>query len=217
MPRTDLHHEHLVEAEGADDTEPIGIIIDQGGAIGDDRVVDGVPVAADLDGHLIDASGIAAHLLSHPPTRTVGHGLPGCTDAKFFTDPRHRRTRLLGATPPMLVPHQSRRATEARQVHQLHDGPVLHMGEHAASGTTRPTGSDFDVDSKWLAIHIVEAEDVHLGQADQQLAHARRIRLHRGSSILKALETVRLAGPLLRARDPYTPLISEAPELAGAA
>jgi len=40
------------------------------------------------------------------------------------------------------------------------------------------------MDAKRVTDHVIDTKDVHFRQADQQLAHARRIRLHRGSSDL---------------------------------
>ena len=59
---TDPDHEHLVEPEGADLADALLVGVEQGFAIGDDGVVHGVPVAAELDGHLVDAAGMTADL-----------------------------------------------------------------------------------------------------------------------------------------------------------
>ena len=48
----------------------------------------------------------------------------------------------------------------------------------AQPGRPRPA---LDVDAQRFTNNIVDTEDVHFRQADQQLAHARRIRFHRGS------------------------------------
>jgi hypothetical protein len=82
------------------------------------------------------------------------------------------------------MPHQTGRSAEAGKINQFDDWPVLHMGEHSTSSAPRSTCPDFDVDAQRLTNNIVDAQDVHFRQADQQLAHARRIRLHRGSSVL---------------------------------
>lgn len=67
--------ECFVEAERLHGADPTGIV-DQGGAIRDHGVVDGVPVTSQLLGDLVDAAGVAAYLLSRPSSRPVCHRHP---------------------------------------------------------------------------------------------------------------------------------------------
>ena len=85
--------------------------------------------------------------------------------------------------------------------------------------TQRPFSACGDRDTKpsWP---VTDTFDVNLGQANQQLAHARKVFLHQGLPGSATLDTVRLTGPLYRARDlpqqtKLTPR-SEAPDWAEA-
>jgi hypothetical protein len=60
-----------------------------------------------------------------------------------------------------------RRAPEARKIDQFDDGTVLHMCEHSAGLTPRPTSPQFDVDAQRLSGDIVDTEHVHIRQADK--------------------------------------------------
>ena len=99
---TDPDEEHLVEPERGDLADAVVVSDEQGLAIGDDGVVDGVPVTSELGGHLVDAPGAAADLVGGPPGGAVGHHLAGRGDPVVLlgpTDPSHshRRGTSIGA------------------------------------------------------------------------------------------------------------------------
>jgi len=85
-------------------------VIDQGFAIGDDGVVDRVPIAAELFGHLVDAASAPADLFGDPAAGSVGHGKTRRPDAiiLFGLEPlaqsglgqRHRRLCHSTRAPP---------------------------------------------------------------------------------------------------------------------
>ncbi len=54
-------------------------------------------------------------------------------------------------------------------------------GRSTRRTTERPSGAGLDPDLQRFAGHIGHCEHVHVGQADKQFAHARRISGHRGS------------------------------------
>jgi hypothetical protein len=58
---------------------------------------------------------------------------------------------------------------------------------------------------------VVDAQHIHVGPSHQQLTHAKGVLFHQGLSDLKALNTVRLAGPPVSTRGLLHPVISEAP------
>jgi hypothetical protein len=70
------------------------------------------------------------------------------------------------------------------------------------------------MDGKWDAQLVLDAEHGHVGQADKQLAHARRV-CHHGGPPSAVVEQPQTGGPPLRARGSlpcdYTPLNSEVP------
>ena len=73
------HEEHLVEPERADVAEALGVV-DERLAVGDDGVVDGVPVTAELPGHLVDAPCAPADLsvAQRPAGRSSPSAAPRC-------------------------------------------------------------------------------------------------------------------------------------------
>lgn len=78
-------------------------------------------------------------------------------------------------------------------------------------GQTGTAALDSTVTSDPAEHGFAHLEHVHGGQTNQQLARARSVQRSRGTSGSDSLDTVRFAGPLLRARDPYTPLIRKVP------
>jgi hypothetical protein len=125
--------------------------------------------------------------------------------------PRPDRARRAHTTPPVLAPDQASRAPEGGQVDQLHRRPLLDRHRTSAAGAGGAIGTGLDVDPHWPAHLLDDPEHPHRRQSDQQLAHARRVHLHRGSPDLDGFDTIKLAEPLLRAGDDQTPLISEGP------
>jgi len=73
------------------------------------------------------------------------------------------------------VPEEPGRTTEGWQVDQFDHRAVLHLREHPAPGAIGPLSCGLDVYPQWSMGDIVDAENDHLGQAHQQLAHARRV------------------------------------------
>jgi len=134
-PRTPAHHQRLVEAEGLDRAEATRVI-DQGSAIGDDGVVDRVPVAAQFGGHLVHTARAPADLFGDPPAGPVGHGQTRRRDAVVLLGPAAVGAVGIRTAPPVLVPEQSRAPAEAGQVDEGHDPLILQVGEHAALWTS---------------------------------------------------------------------------------
>ncbi len=64
-------------------------------------------------------------------------------------------------------------------------------------------------DANW---RLDDLDQVDSGQTDQQLARARSVQHSRGTSNSTTSDIAKFAGPLLRVRDPHTPVIREAPD-----
>ncbi len=60
-------------------------VVDKHGAVGDDGVVDGVPVTAELDGDFVHRAPPPPHLLGQPPPGPIGQGQPGEAMARSST------------------------------------------------------------------------------------------------------------------------------------
>ena len=208
-----MDEQRLVEAQGGDGADAVGVVVEQSGAEGKHRVVDGVPVTAEFERDLVDRPAPATDLLGHPPPGPIGHDQAGRRDAQGFLGPRAHRTARARTTPPVLAPHQSSQAAEGGHVDQLHQRPVLDHHRPVASRTDRTIGCGLDVDPQRSTGLVDDPEHPHRRQSDQQLAHPRRVQFHRGSPELDDIDTVKFAEPLLHAGDGQTPLISEVPEL----
>jgi len=135
-----VHEEHLVQTQGRHVTEAL-LVVDEGFAVAQEGVVDGVPGAAQLFGDLLNAAPVFADLFREPTTRSVGRQVPRERDATVLLGPGPRRTQSVRAEEPTFVPDQADRTAVDRQVHERHQRPVLHAGHDPALGTAhhRPT------------------------------------------------------------------------------
>jgi hypothetical protein len=91
VPRAEAGEEHFVEAEGVDEADAGGVV-DKRCAVGEDGVVDSVPVAAELLGEVGHRAAASANLLGHPPPGPVRHHQPGRSDRRGGLGERLRRT-----------------------------------------------------------------------------------------------------------------------------
>jgi len=157
-------------------------------AKGDHRVIHGVPVTASLAGDLGHGATEPAHLFAHPTASPIGHRPASRRDPCVLAGPRHDRAPVVGTAPAVLVPHQPRRSTERRQIDQLDGRSVLHPCRPTAARTQRPRRPRLDMHTQGCVGLVDDTERVDRRQADQQLAHARRVRLHRGSPDRQASE-----------------------------
>jgi hypothetical protein len=137
---------------------------------------------------------------THRPAQSVI--APRAGAIRVLGGPRAHLAIQLRTAPPVLVPHQPRRPPEALQVDQLNSWPVLHPRHRATRRALRPFRTRLDVHNDGLVALVVDAEHVHRRQADQQLAQARRVRLHRGSPDRLAAELPILRAPVPRPVDP---------------
>ena len=161
VPWTDSGEEHLVETEGLHRSEPV-FVFHQGGAVGDDGVVDGVPVTTELDSDLVHGPGVTADLFGDPPSGPIRqHQSLGC-DARLVLGPAAARTGRLRAVPPELVPREAGGTAERGKIDKGDHRTVLHPGDHAALRASRTSSTSFDMDGQRDAHLVVEAEHGHL-------------------------------------------------------
>jgi hypothetical protein len=211
-PLADLAQQRLIEPERSDVTDALGIL-DQRGAIRDHRVIHGVPRAPKIARDLLDRPAVLADLEGHPPSGTVGEHQPRRGDRGLHLGPRRRATRAQRTPPAPLVPHQPGRTPERRKINQRHRRAVLDRRQRRTARA--PFGNlelILDVDHDRGAHRpVVDPEDGHLRESDEQLAHARSIDDHRGPVRGEVFSTLSLAGPCALLRNRHTPLICQAP------
>jgi hypothetical protein len=86
--------------------------------------------------------------------------------------PRPGQAGPLWAAPAVLAPHQPGRPAEAPQVDQLNHGAILDPGPHAAGLAPGRLGLALDMHTDRLAGLVVDGEDGHVGQADEERTRA---------------------------------------------
>jgi len=166
--------QRLIQAEGADRTDTCRVL-DQRFTHRDDRGHHRVPVTAQVGGHLGDAATVTANLARRPPRRSRRQRAAARADPPILGRPRPTTRR---AAPPLLAPHQPRRSPEHRQVDKcdLRDTVTVRAATTAAHRPP-PLGGDHDPQPP---PPLTDPDDRDLGQANQQCAHARRLRLQQG-------------------------------------
>ena len=152
---------------------------DQRSAVAHDGVHHGVPVTAQVLRDLSDGSTVVANLKRRPPARPIGDRRTRIGDAVINLDERHHTARRVGATPPLLRPHQTRSTAKARQIDEFDLETIMHPYRPVAARTHRPFGTSRDRDPQKVR-PVADADNVDVGQANEQLAHARRVGLQQG-------------------------------------
>ena len=124
----------LVQAQGVHFADAIHIRLEQGRAVADDGVADGVPVTPERAAtSLTERPTRPTWIVTHRAARSViaprGTAMRG-----FGMGPRPGRALRPGTTPAVLAPHQPGRTPEAGEIHELNGRSVLHPGRAAAGG-----------------------------------------------------------------------------------
>src|SRR6266849_61944 len=153
----------------------------------------------------------AGDLFGHPPPGAVCQRQTGRGDPTDLLGPCPGRATRGGTDPPSFAPHQPRGTAKRRQIDEFDNPTILRVGHTIAAGAARTKTSRFDVDPQRAAGVVDDADDVHVGQTDQELAHANRVVFHRGSRIWRRREPPDSLSPCAASGMPYSPLKSEAP------
>ena len=196
-------HQRLVQAQGVDLADPVRVL-DQGLAVGDDDVVDGVPVTAELAGQIRDRAATAADLLSDPPAGPVGHHQPGRPDRGHRLGDRPDRTARCGGRTIGACAHQAGRPPERRQVDEL-DGPAVLDPRRSVTARAPRSGPGLDMDAYRTIGFVHRAEHRHIAESDQQLADARVGSTSTGALESGGVENRQNRRALYRARDAQIP------------
>ena len=140
---------------------------------------------------------------SSPATRPGRQRRTRRRDLLVVLDERADRTARRRATPPPLVPDEVNRAPERRQAHQAHRRQTLGPHRPTATPTRRPAPRP-NMQLQRPHQLVVDAEDLHIAQTNQQLTDARRVLLHRGPPPNRCVPN-----PILEA--PTSPLVDPVP------
>src|SRR5690606_23391241 len=136
---------------------------------------------AQLPAHPRARTAAAPRRAGGPPPGPILHPQPRGRDPWVHCGPRPDRALRVGTAPPVLVPHRPHRPPERRQVSQLHPWPVLDLRRRPTLLTDRSRSTRLDVQpQRGIGAEILDTQDVDVGQADNQLAHANRVTDHRG-------------------------------------
>lgn len=163
----------LVETRGTDLSAPIKVV-DQGFAIGDDGVVDGVPVAAELLGHLIDCAALAGDVFSDLERGSSSRLHPRMSDPLISLCPAPLRAVPVRTAPPALVPVGCCRLAAEARVDENDFAPAFHLSGHAPDRMPWSPHDRLDV-QLGVIIRGVQADDLDLRKADQAPEHSGRI------------------------------------------
>jgi len=113
-------------------------------SVGDDGVIDGVPVTTELDGDLLDAASAAPDLLGRPPAGPIGQHRSRRGDRRLLGGPGPSPARHVAARPAVLAPHQPGPSPERRQVDRLDPVAVLDRRPATTTRTPRAPASRLD-------------------------------------------------------------------------
>ena len=196
-----------------DVADPVGVVVEQRGAVGDHGVVDGVPVTAELDGDLVDGAAVAGRPARSPTARPGPSAPAGAPRSGVLIGPRARPDT------PTLGHRQRCLRHTSRAGRPKHGRSTSSTGGRSFTATAppqpahdRPSAASLDVRPRAAHRPRSTTPSTSRGQANQQLAHARRVHLHRGSPELDGVEPSNSQGPCYVPGMPHTPLISEAPK-----
>lgn len=157
-------------------------------------------VTTELCRHLGNAADEAPDRLVHPTTGQVSDEHPRGHDLGLGFGQGPRPVFRIHTVEPPLAPGEPGPSAECRQIDQQHPLAILESGGHPAAPTTRALHAGLDLDEQGATDHVVYPKDVYLGQANQQLAHARRVGFQQGLFRIEGCRNLATVRALLRAQ-----------------
>ena len=159
-----------------------------------DGVHDRVPITGQVPDDLGHRTAVTANEDSGPPTGTISDRGAWRRDPLVDLTPRADLTVQVRALPSLLG-QQSRSTTEHPQVDQHSVHAAVGVNTATTTGAHRPRTA-LSIRDSHLPRPVFDSVDVHVGQADKQFAHARRISFQHGLPDTEVVEQ------LQRWRDP---------------
>ena len=141
-------------------------------------------------------------LACSPPRRARRQQRPRRRDLAVRLSDSARPTAPPRAAPPPLVPHQAHRAAERREVHQHHRPLTVGPQRPPTAPTRRPRRPAAHMHPQRPAALVADTEHLHIAQSHQQLAHARRVVLHRDPPVIRLHLSADSGGSLAFSRGP---------------
>ena len=121
--RAVAHEQRLVQPDRIWCPDPIDVVVDEGGAIGDHGVVDRVPITAQIRSNLADRAAVATDLQCRPPPGPIGHPHASRRDP---TRPHRSMTR--SDTTPSCTPSGACARSDGPAVRSTEDPPTPRRG-----------------------------------------------------------------------------------------
>ena len=178
------HEARLVEADRDRLVQALSVRVEQGGAIGGDRVVDGVPVTGELSGDLFHRP-TRTHLDRRPLRRPGREQAVLGGDAVVGEHPALSRAARVHTAHPVLSPAEAHRLAIDRQV-DVGDKRSLLDQCRAATARTSLVGDHLLDDELNVRTSTFVVKDADVLQAHQGLEDLTRVGKDEGASVLLA-------------------------------
>jgi hypothetical protein len=174
--------------------------VEQGRSVGHDSVVDGVPVAAELDRYLVHRPANRAHLECGPPAAPIGHRELRWGDRRHLLGDARRLAGGLRAAQAPLVPDESAAAPEGGQV-DVDDVAILHPPRRSTNN--RGAGPCLDVHA--LAAHRPDRRcRARSRRGDRRVARTSRCRMNNWQKPRSTCTNANQSTPHRTNRDPLS-------------
>jgi hypothetical protein len=175
-----LHEGGLVEADGRGLVESFAIGLEQGGTLGGDGVVHGVPVTGELVGDLFDRPA-GADLEGRPLGGASREQAVLRRDSVVLQHPDLSVTGLVHALHAVLLPGEAHRGRVDAQVDVAHDRAFFHLGHLVTRRATNLPGDLFDHQFDFVSASLV-IQDPDVLQAHQGFEDLDRVADDKGAS-----------------------------------
>ena len=174
------HEVRLVESDGAGPREALGVGRQEGAPVGEDGVIDGVPLTGELRGDLLDRA-TGSHLLGRPFGRPGREQALLGGDSVILQHPARHRTGALRAAHPVLSPGEFHWFGENRQIDVGDDRAILHPRD-APARRAADLGEDLFNDEREVGTAALVGENANVLQSHQGLDDLTRVGDDEGAS-----------------------------------
>ena len=171
-PRATAPEQGLIKAERPHRPATLTVGGQQRLALGEQRPVHRMPVTPQLGGHIGDRAGVAI-VAQRPASDDRDGAICSSISVNEPTD------TIAADSATATCPHEPHRASERQQIHQLRRRRA-HGSLRSAAIPTGRSGPSPDVQHRRSTGRIIEAQDLHTAETDDQLTEARSGLRYRG-------------------------------------